>query len=91
MPMPQPDLELQPEPPFLPETDFSITFALAEESEALELWPEARELATEVLDSSDGILCTKAQALLARLDALEHTMAQELLPPPELARKDPTA
>ena len=91
MPMPQPDLELQPEQPFLPQTDFSITLALAEESEALELWPEARELATEVLDSSDAILCTKAQALLARLDVVEHTMAQELLPPPELAQKDPTA
>lgn len=62
--------------------DFSITLALAQESEALDLWPEARELATEVLDSSNATLRAQAQALLARLDQLEHALALQAMPPP---------
>jgi len=73
----------QPQPAGPPQPDYTITLALAQESEALDLWPEARELATEVLDSSDTSLRTQAQAMLVRLDQLEQAQAQESLPPPE--------
>ena len=49
----QPEPELQPEllhnphEPGSKAYDFTITMALAQESAALELWPEARDLATE--------------------------------------------
>jgi hypothetical protein len=77
------DLDPTPaEPEHLDGPDFSITLALAQESEALDLWPEARELATEVLDSSDATLRAQAQALLARLDQLEHALALQAMPPP---------
>jgi hypothetical protein len=77
------DLDPTPaEPEHLDGPDFSITLALAQESEALDLWPEARELATEVLDSSDATRRAQAQALLARLDQLEHALALQAMPPP---------
>lgn len=77
------DLEPMPaEPEHLGGPDFSITLALAQESEALDLWPEARELATEVLDSSSATLRAQAQALLARLDRLEHALALQAMAPP---------
>lgn len=75
------DLALdEPEEP-LREPDYAITLALARESEALDLWPEARELAGEVLESSNAGLRAQAQALLERLDQLEQALAQESLPP----------
>lgn len=90
MPLPEtdmaPDLELHPplpEPEYASEQDFTITLALAQESEALDLWPEARELATEVLESNDANLRAQAQAMLARLNQLEQALAREsVLRPP---------
>lgn len=61
--------------------DYAITLALAQESEALDLWPEARELAGEVLESSHAELRAEAQALLERLDHLEQAQAQDSQPP----------
>jgi hypothetical protein len=46
--------------------DFSITLALAQESEALEMWSEARALALEVLQSPDTLLHPQALALQQR-------------------------
>ena len=51
--------------------DYAITLALAQESAALELWPEARELAIEVLESDDEALVSQAQDLLERLNQSE--------------------
>ncbi|MFZ2307293.1 MAG: hypothetical protein WAW73_08480 [Rhodoferax sp.] len=98
-PAPPPPPPLEPEPPPEPEPelvfnpseqsestgepDYAITLALAQESEALDLWPEARELANEVLESGNAQLRVQAQALLQRLDQLEHALALESLPPPE--------
>lgn len=65
------------EPDKSAEYDYSITLALAEESEALELWTEARELAREVLLSSDPTLQAQAQSLLDRLDPLEQASRLE--------------
>jgi hypothetical protein len=61
--------------------DYAITLALAQESELLDLWPEARELAGEVLESSHAELRAEAQALLERLDHLEQAQAQDSRPP----------
>lgn len=58
------------------EQDYTITLALALESETLDLWPEARELANEVMESRDTALRSQAQALLKRLDQLEREAAQ---------------
>ena len=52
--------------------DYTITMALAQESAALELWTEARDLATEVLGSDDAALVGQARDLLARLNQLEE-------------------
>lgn len=52
--------------------DFTITMALAQESAALELWNEARDLATEVLASDDRVLVAQARALLERVNQLEQ-------------------
>lgn len=52
--------------------DYTITMALAEESAALELWNEARDLAAEVLASDNAALVAQAQALLERLNQLEQ-------------------
>ena len=59
------------------EQDYAITLALAHESEAVDLWDEARELATEVLESSNPGLKEQANALLARLDELAKQKALE--------------
>lgn len=74
-----------------PHLDFSITLALAQESEALDLWSEARELANEVMDSHDGDLRAQAQALLDRLDAREQALARDTLPPAEPAQGESDA
>ncbi len=67
--------EAEVETPLLPNTptyDYTITMALAEESAALELWNEARDLAAEVLASDNAALVAQAQALLERLNQLEQ-------------------
>jgi hypothetical protein len=51
--------------------DFTITLALAQESAALELWNEARDLASEVLESDDPKLVSEALSLLERLNQME--------------------
>lgn len=57
--------------------DFAVTMALAQESAALELWAEARDLASEVLESDDPALMSEALSLLERLNQ------QELEAPPD--------
>ena len=52
--------------------DYTITMELAQESAALELWTEARALATDVLASADPTLVAQARALLERLNQLEQ-------------------
>ncbi|MBI2754949.1 MAG: hypothetical protein HYX46_15755 [Betaproteobacteria bacterium] len=92
LPHDEPDLELDIEPDIAldlalddPEPpkghDYAITLALAQESELLDLWPEARELAGEVLESTHAELRAEAQALLERLDHLEQAQAQDSRPP----------
>lgn len=53
---------------------YAVKLALAQESAAIELWDEARELAEEVLASPDPVLTAQAQALLGeiaqKLDAI---------------------
>jgi len=73
--------ESMPEHAAWPDTDFGITLALAQESEALDLWLEARELATEVLESQTPELRGEAQALLERLDARDQALAREAAQP----------
>ena len=81
----EPDLELDltPESEQMQHTpgtkgyDFAITLALAQESAALELWSEARELAGEVMESDDSALVSEALSLLERLNK------QELDAPPD--------
>jgi hypothetical protein len=51
--------------------DFTITLALAQESATLELWNEARDLASEVLESDDPKLVSGALSLLERLNQME--------------------
>ena len=51
--------------------DFTITLALAQESATLELWDEARDLASEVLESDDPRLVSEALSLLERLNQME--------------------
>ena len=75
---PEPDpelvLEVEHQPPATGAKtyDYTITMALAEESAALELWTEARDLAAEVLASDNAALVAQAQALLERLNQLEQ-------------------
>lgn len=57
--------------------DLGITMALAQESASLELWSEARDLASEVLESGDPALVSEALSLLERLNQ------QELDAPPD--------
>lgn len=52
--------------------DYTITMALAQESAALELWAESRDLASEVLASDDAALVAQARALLERLNQMEQ-------------------
>lgn len=49
--------------------DYAVTLALAEETAALELWPEARELVHEVLHAGDSGLRLQALSLLTRIEA----------------------
>ena len=51
--------------------DFTITLALAQESATLELWNEARDLASEVLESDDPKLVSEALSLLERLNQMD--------------------
>nr|WP_295785471.1 hypothetical protein [Rhodoferax sp.] len=51
--------------------DFTITLALAQESATLELWTEARDLASEVMESDDPKLVSEALSLLERLNQIE--------------------
>ena len=51
--------------------DFTITLALAQESATLELWNEARDLASEVLGSDDPKLVSEALSLLERLNQMD--------------------
>ncbi len=86
-PVPEPPLELELETaveqipvkhaPGSKNYDFAITMALAQESAALELWSEARDLASEVLESDDPALVSEALSLLEQLN---H---QELNAPPD--------
>nr|WP_315490760.1 hypothetical protein [uncultured Rhodoferax sp.] len=66
------DIELHPSVQGGKTYDYTITMALAQESAALELWAESRDLATEVLASDDAGLVAQAQALLERLTQLEQ-------------------
>jgi hypothetical protein len=68
---PAPETEPEPEPEPEAGHDYATTLALAQESAALELWPEARELAIEVLESDDDTLVSQSQDLLERLNQLE--------------------
>lgn len=81
--MPEPEPEPTPEPGPAPESamehDYAVTLELAQESETLDLWPEARELANEALESSDMTTTSGAHALLAKLDRLESDRAEALL------------
>jgi hypothetical protein len=86
--VPEPIPAPQPEAPAWPDTDFGITLALAQESESLDLWPEARELATEVLQSQTPGLRDEALALLARLDARDQAAAREAQLPTEPPQGD---
>lgn len=69
--------EPQPEPQ---EDVYAVKLALAQESEAVELWDEARELAEEVLASPDPALIAQAQALLTAIAQKLDTMAQDSMP-----------
>lgn len=81
-PFPMTDLSLDAISPDA-KPDLAITLALALESEALELWDEARELANEVLEAGDTDQIIEAQTLINRLDAREVQIQYEteLLPP----------
>ena len=78
-PEPEPTPEPGPGAESSMELDYVVTLALAQESEALDLWPEARELANEALESSDVTITSGAHALLAKLDRLKSDRAQALL------------
>ena len=75
-PVPEEEPECEPEQP--PGPDFTIILALAQESESLDMWPEARELATEVLETTDPTLREQALALLQRITSQEQKIAQDL-------------
>ena len=72
-----PELEPVKHAPGTKGYDFAITMALAQESAALELWSEARDLASEVMESDDTALVSEALSLLERLNQ------QELDAPPD--------
>jgi hypothetical protein len=57
--------------------DYAVTFALAQESETLELWNEARELAEEALGTSDAAMREKVLALIQRMDTKTQEIAQD--------------
>lgn len=61
----------------LQEDVYAVKLALAQESEAIELWDEARELAEEVLASPDPALTAQAKALLAEIAQKLDAIAQD--------------
>lgn len=65
--------------------DFTITLALAHESAGLELWNEARDLASEVLQSDDPTLVSEALTLLEQLNRIELEASADM-PPTKGAR-----
>jgi hypothetical protein len=84
-PAPAPALGLEvpqiPPPEPEPQQDmYAVKLALAHESEAIELWDEARELAEEVLASPDPVLIAQAQALLAQIQQKLDDIAQDSIP-----------
>ena len=71
-------LAQEPEPLIALEEDvYAVKLALAQESEAIELWDEARELAEEVLASPDPALTAQAKALLAEIAQKLDAIAQD--------------
>lgn len=90
-PTPIPDMEpafgLAPEPrdSAAKGYDFTITLALAQESAGLELWNEARDLASEVLESDDPTLVSEALTLLEQLNRIELEAPADM-PPTKGAR-----
>jgi hypothetical protein len=77
-PAPAQDVPQIPEPSPEPQEDvYAVKLALAQESEAVELWDEARELAEEVLASPDPTLTAQAQALLAEIQQKLDAIAQD--------------
>lgn len=66
--------ETLPEPP---QDVYAVKLALAQESAAVELWDEAKELAEEVLDSPDSALTAQARALLAEIAQTLDVLAQD--------------
>jgi hypothetical protein len=67
-PSPEPAAEAVEPRPVMPAYDYTVTLALAEESANQTLWPEARELATEVLEAGSPALRAQASALLERIE-----------------------
>ncbi len=77
-PAPAQDVPQIPEPSPEPQEDvYAVKLALAQESEAIELWDEARELAEEVLASPDPTLTAQAQALLVEIQQKLDAIAQD--------------
>jgi hypothetical protein len=79
-----PSMLSQSEPDPLPELDFeqygsadAVKLALAEESAMLGLWPEARELANEAMESGNALLNSQAQNLLDKLNQLERELTKK--------------
>lgn len=76
-----PSPELLPAPLAPPDNTpvdvYAVKLALAQESEAVELWDEAQELAEEVLASPDPVLVAQAKALLAEIAQKRDAMAQD--------------
>lgn len=79
-PAPAPALDVPTTPETLPEPPqdvYAVKLALAQESAAVELWDEARDLAEEVLDSPDPVLTAQARALLAEIAQALDALAQD--------------
>jgi hypothetical protein len=78
VPPPAAALAQEPEPLIALEEDvYAVKLALAQESAAIELWDEARELAEEVLASPDPALTAQAKALLAEIVQALDAIAQD--------------
>ena len=78
VPPPAAALAQEPEPLIALEEDvYAVKLALAQESAAIELWDEARELAEEVLASPDPALTAQAKALLAEIAQALDAIAQD--------------
>ena len=69
-----------PEPPEVPaSSDDAIKLELAQEALLLDLLPQARELALEVLEKGDSIWAPEAEAMVSRVDQLEFDTKQARL------------